>query len=166
MDTTAGLRSIKAAIEEMQKGEQEMAQKKFGDAEAHFQSALEQAPEDYAGLVIMGTCQLLQKKNAEGLRYLEKAKAVYPQEGQAHHLSGFAKLQTEDYGGAYQDFSAYEKLLPGNPTTIFFRGFAQEGMENEAEAAKEYHRYLQVVQEGKLAQYAYQRMIDWGYYKP
>ncbi len=165
MDTTARLRSIKGAIDEMQKGEQEMAQKKFGDAEAHFGVALKQAPEDYAGLVMMGSCQLLQKKNAEGLRYLEKAKAVYPQEGGAYHLSGFAKLQTEDYDGAYRDFSAYEKLLPGNPTTIFFRGFAQEGMQNKAEAAKEYHRYLEVVQEGKFAQYAYQRLIEWGYYK-
>jgi predicted Zn-dependent protease len=118
MDTTARLRSIKGPIEEIQKGEQEMAQKKFGEAEAHFHSALKQAPEDYTGLVMMGTCQLLQKKNAEGLRHLEKAKAVYPQEGQAYHLSGFAKLQTEDYDGAYRDFSAYEKLLPGNPTTI------------------------------------------------
>jgi predicted Zn-dependent protease len=165
MDTTARLRSIKGAIEEMQRGEQEMAQKKFGDAEDHFHMALKQAPEDYAGLVMMGTCQLLQKKNAQGLRYLEKAKAVYPQEGQAYHLSGFAKLQTEDYDGAYRDFSAYEKLLPGNPTTIFFRGFAQEGMQNKPEAAKDYHRYLQVVQEGKFAQYAYQRLIEWGYYK-
>jgi len=165
MDTTARLRSIKGPIEEIQKGEQEMAQKKFGEAEAHFHSALKQVPEDYTGLVMMGTCQLLQKKNAEGLRHLEKAKAVYPQEGQAYHLSGFAKLQTEDYDGAYRDFSAYEKLLPGNPTTIFFKGFAQEGMQNKPEAAKEYHRYLQVVQEGKIAQYAYQRMIEWGYYK-
>jgi predicted Zn-dependent protease len=165
MDNTARLRSIKGAIEEMQKGEQEMARKKFEGAEAHFRVALKHAPEDYAGLVMMGTCELLQKKNAEGLRYLEKAKAVYPQEAQAYHLSGFAKLQTKDFEGAYRDFSAYEKLLPGNPNTIFFKGLSQEGMQDKPEAAKEYHRYLQVVQEGKFAQHAYRRLVEWGYYK-
>ena len=53
-----------------------------------------------------------------------------------------------------------EKLLPGNPTTIFFKGFAQEGMQNKPEAAKEYHRYLQVGQQGKYAQHAYQPLME------
>jgi len=165
MDNTARLCSIKRVIEEMQRGEQEMAREKFGEAEVHFRNALKQAPDDYAGLVMMGTCQLIQKKHAEGLPYLEKAKQVYPQEPQAYHMSGFAKLQTKDFEGAYRDFSTHEKLLPGNPTTIFFKGFAQEGMQNKPEAAKEYHRYLQIVQEGKYAQHAYRRLVEWGYYK-
>ena len=93
------------------------------------------------------------------------AKSVYPQEGQAYKLSGFAKLQTRDFGGAYQDFNTYEKVLPGNPTTVFFKGFSLEGTGNKEEAAREYHRYLQVVKEGKFAQHAYGRMVEWGYYK-
>ncbi len=165
MDHTARLRAMKGTIEELQKGEQEMNRQKMGEAEAHFRNALKQSPDDYAGLVMMATSQVLQKKPAEGLRYSEAAKSVYPQEAQAYYLSGFAKLQTRDFAGAYQDFSAYEKVLPGNPTTVFFKGFAQEGMGNKAEAAKEYHRYLQVVQEGKFAKHAYGRMVEWGYYK-
>ena len=154
-----------SAVEELQKGEQEMAGKRLGEAENHFRNALRQSPNDYAGLVMMAACQLAQKKLAEGLRYSEAAKAVYPQEAQAHHLSGYAKLQTRDYAGAYQDFSSYEKILPGNPNAAFLKGFSLEGMGNKAEAAKEYHRYLQVVQEGKFAQYAYGRLVEWGYYK-
>ncbi|MDH4267661.1 MAG: M48 family metalloprotease [Deltaproteobacteria bacterium] len=165
MDHTAKLRSLKGAIEEMQKGEQEMNRQKFGDAEALFHSALKQAPDDYAGLIMMTLCQIIQKKNEEGLRYAEKAKAVYPQEARAYHLSGFVKLRTKDFQGAYQDFSACEKLLPGNPATIFFKGFAREGMEHKPEAAKEYHRYLQIVPKGNFAQHAYQRLVEWGYYK-
>jgi predicted Zn-dependent protease len=165
MDQTAKLRSLKGAIEEMQKGEQEINRQKFGEAEIHLRNALQTAPEDYTGLILMGSCQLLQKKNAEGLRYLKRAKAVYPQEAQAYHLSGFARLQTNDFEGAYQDFNTHENLLPGNPNTIFFKGFAQEGMQNKPEAAQEYHRYLQVVQEGKFAQHANQRLVEWGYYK-
>ena len=165
MDHTARLRAMKGTIEELQKGEQAMNGQKMGEAEAHFQNALKQTPNDYTGLVMMATCQIVQKKPAEGLRYSEAAKSVYPQEAQAYYLSGFAKLQTKNFAGAYQDFSSYEKVLPGNPTTVFFKGFSKEGMGNKEEAAKEYHRYLQVVQEGKFAQHAYGRMVEWGYYK-
>jgi predicted Zn-dependent protease len=165
MDHTARLRAMKGTIEELQKGEQAMNGQKMGEAEAHFQNALKQTPNDYVGLVLMATCQIVQKKPAEGLRYSEAAKSVYPQEAQAYYLSGFAKLQTRNFAGAYQDFSSYEKVLPGNPTTAFFKGFSKEGMGNKEEAAKEYQRYLQVVQEGKFAQHAYGRLVEWGYYK-
>lgn len=165
MDQTGRLRAMKGVIEELQKGEQEMARQKFGEAEAHLRSALKQAPDDYAGLVMMATCQIVQKKPAEGLKYSEAAKAVYPKEAQAYHLSGFAKIQTRDFPGAYQDFSAYEKILPGNPNTLFFKGFSLEGMWKKAEAAQEYHRYLQVVREGKFAEHSYSRLVEWGYYK-
>jgi beta-barrel assembly-enhancing protease len=156
---------MKRVIEDLQKGEQEMAAQKFGEAEAHFHDALKQAPNDYAGLVMMAACQLIQKEAREGLRYSEAAKAVYPQEGQAYHLSGFARIQTQDFAGAFQDFSTHEKILPGNPNTPFFKGFSLEGMGKKPEAAQEYHRYLQAVKQGKYAQHAYNRLVQWGYYK-
>ena len=164
MDHTARLRAMKGTIEELQKGEEAMNGRKMGEAETHFRNALRRTPNDYAGLVMMATCQVIQKKPAEGLPYSEAAKAVYPQEAQAYSLSGIAKLQTRNFAGAYQDFSAYEKVLPGNPSTVFLKGFSREGMGNKEEAAQEYHRYLQVVREGKFAQYAYGRLVEWGYY--
>lgn len=165
MDNTAKLRRIKGAIEEMQKGEKEIASKKYGDAESHFRQALHIAPEDYTALVMMAVCQLIQKKTNEGLNFLEKAKQVYPQEAQAHQLSGLMRLQTKNFELAYQDFSICQKLLPANPHYTFFKGFAQEGMGNKPNAANEYHLYLQAVQEGKYAQHAYRRLVEWGYYK-
>lgn len=165
MDHTVKVRALKRAIEEMQEGEREMMQKKFGNAEAHFKKALKLAPNDYTGLVMMSTCKLFQKKYKEGITYAEKAQQVYPQEAQAYHLSGFAKIHTKDSEGAYQEFNTYEKLLPGNPSTIFFKGYAQEGMQHIEEAANEYHGYLQLVRQGKKAKYAYTRLKQWGYYK-
>jgi predicted Zn-dependent protease len=165
MDQTAKVRALKGAIEEMQKGEKEMMQKKFGDAEAHFQKALKLASNDYTGLVMMSTCNLIQEKYKEGITHAEKAKQVYPQEAQAYHLSGFGKIHTKDFEGAYQEFSTYEQLLPGNPNTIFFKGYAQEGMQHIDEAANEYRRYLEFVGQGEKANYAYTRLKQWGYDK-
>jgi len=165
MDHTAKVRALKPAIEEMQKGEKEMMQKKFSNAEAYFEKALNLAPNDYTGLVMMSTCKLFQKKYKEGITYAEKAQQVYPQQAHAYHLSGFAKIHTKNSEGAYQEFSTYEKLLPGNPNTIFFKGYAQEGMQHIEKAASEYHRYLQFVRQGKKAKHASTRLKQWGYYK-
>jgi len=166
MDHTAKLRAMKGAIEEMQKGEKAMAQKKYGEAEDHFKKALKQAPDDYAGLCMMSKCLLAQKKNDEAKQYAQKAKKVYPREAQAHHLAGFAKISLKNFDSAYQDFTDYDKLLPGNPNTMFFKGFSLEGMQRTKDAANEYYQYLQVVNQGQQAKHAYQRLVEWGYIKP
>lgn len=165
MDHTAGLRTLKGPIEAMQKGEEEMGRKKFPAAEAYFRKALDKAPDDYTGLVLMSFCQLVQEKYGEGIVYAEKARQVYPQEAQAYYLGGFGRLRTKDFEGAYRDFLAYEKRLPGNPNTTFFKGYAQEGMARIPDAAREYHRYLESVREGEKANYAHKRLKEWGYYK-
>ncbi|MFC1825601.1 M48 family metalloprotease, partial [Thermodesulfobacteriota bacterium] len=165
MDHTSRLRTLKGAIEEMQKGQKLMGRKKFAEAETHLKRALGMAPNDYAGLVMMSICRILQKQYREAVPYAEKAQRVYPQEAQAYHLSGFAKIQISDFEGAYREFQDFEKRLPGNPNTIFFKGYALEGMQNIKGAAQDYHRYLQAVNQGDKARYAYQRMREWGYYR-
>lgn len=67
------------------------------------------------------------------------------------------------FESAYTDFDNYEKRLPGNPNTAFLKGVSLEGMQNKQGAAKEYYRYLQMVNQGEQAHYAYQRLVDWGY---
>lgn len=163
MDKTAWLRSIAGAIEAMQKGEEEMGQQRFPSAEGFFQKALRQAPDDYAGLLLMAKCKIAQDNFAAARDYAERAKNGYPSEAQAYTISGFAKIKTRQFESAYQDFVRYDKILPGNPNTVFFKGRSLEGMNRIKEAADHYYRYLQVVQEGEKAQYAYRRLVEWGY---
>jgi predicted Zn-dependent protease len=163
MDQTVRLRKIKPAIEAMQDGEKEMAKKAYPEAESHFGRALKIAPRDYAGLVMMAKCQLAQNKHDLARQYAERAKKVYPEEAQAQHLSGVSKLMGNRFEAAYTDFDNYEKRLPGNPNTVFLKGVSLEGMQNKQAAAKEYYRYLQMVNQGDQAQYAYQRLVDWGF---
>ena len=161
MDNTARLRAQKGAIEEMQKGDKALAQKNYSVAEGHYRRALKVAPRDYTALVLMSKTQLMQKKWAVGRQYAEMAQKVYPQEAQAYHLSGFAKIQLKDYEGALEEFNSYDRVLAGNPNTLFFRGYAYEGMQKYREAGGEYHRYLQVVQQGDYARHAYQSLREW-----
>jgi lipoprotein NlpI len=115
---------------------------------------------------MMSKCLLIQKKDAGAKRFAEKAKAIYPQEAQARHILGFANLRTKNFEAAYQEFKHYDKLLPGNPNTTFFKGFSLEGMQRIEPAANEYYQYLQTVNQGKQAKHAYKRLVEWGYIKP
>lgn len=161
MDTTARLRAQKGAIEAIQKGDAALGQKKLPEAEGHYRRALKAAPRDYTALVMMSKTQLIQKNWAVGRQYAQMAQKVYPQEAQAYHLSGFAKIQLKDYDGALEEFNSYDQVLAGNPNTVFFKGFAYEGMKKYRESAGEYQRYLQVVNQGDYARHAYQRLQQW-----
>lgn len=165
MDNIAGLRRISGAIEAMQQGEAEMGNEKYDAAEGRFAAALKQAPNDYAGLVLMAKCQLMKKKTDAAETYLAKARSVYPKEAQAHYLSGYVDLQKKQYEAALSRFETYDKVLPGNPTATFFKGVANEGMGHREPAAKLYYAYLQAVTQGTHAEYAYKRLVEWGYLK-
>jgi predicted Zn-dependent protease len=166
MDHTAKLRAVKGAIEEMQNGEKAMAKKDFPAAEGHFRKALKEVPDDYAGLCMIAKCLAAQEKHEQARRYAEEAKNVYPEEAQAHYLSGIMKLAGKDFDGAYDDFGSYEKLLSGDQNAVFLKGYSLEGMGRKKEAANEYYRYLNAVKQGEQAQYAYGLLVEWGYIKP
>lgn len=166
MDNTAKLRAMKPAIEELQNGDSEMGKRNYQVSESHFRKALSLAPNDYAGLVMISKCLLIQEKYSEALRYAETAKDVYPGEAQAHQISGFARMKKKDYESAYDEFDKYEKALPGDSNAIFYKGFCREGMKQLKESAVEYNRYLQVEKSGDQATYAYKRLVEWGYIKP
>ena len=162
MDNTAALRALREPIENMQKGEGAMGAGDFTQAEAHLKRAVAKAPGDYPANVLMAKCCLAQKQYAQAATYADRAVAIYPEEAQGHHIGGMAKIGAGKYGEAYNGFAAYEKLLPGNPNTVFFKGRALEGMQRREESAREYIRYLNQVREGDLAQYAHERLVQWG----
>ncbi len=166
MDNTARLRSIKGAVEAMQKGEALMARDKATEADQWFAKALKQAPGDYAGLVMAAKCKLVQKQLEAAGRYLAEAREVYPAEAQAYFLAGYVNLGRKRYSEALKDFKGYEQRLPGNPNVVFFKGLCREKMGQKPRAAEAYHAYLQVVRQGRYARYAYRRLVEWGYLKP
>jgi len=161
MDNTARLRSQKGAIDQMQLAEKEMTKKNFPAVDQHLRKALKKVPDDYTALVMMSKSQLIQKKWVVGRQYAEMAQQSYPQEAQAYHLSGFAKVNLKDYDGALEEFNRYDKVLAGNPNTFFLKGYCYEGMKQYSQAGREYRRYLQVVNQGEYANHASKKVRQW-----
>lgn len=164
-DHTAKLRRMRKSIEAMQKGEAAMAQNKFKNAESSFKQALRTNSNDYTGMLLMTKCLLAQKKNREAENFAARAIRRYPTEAQAYHLSGYAKIQNRRFDSAYQAFGKYDKLLPGNPNMVFFKGYSLEGMNQKKSSASHYSKYLQLSQQGDMAKHASQRLKEWGYIK-
>lgn len=163
MDNTASIREIGPAIKDLQEAEKLMAEKKFNEAEEKCQSALKVAPNDYAGLMLMSKCQIAKNNYAKGETYAALAKDAYPTEGQALQLNALLMVKAQKFDAAYSNFVAYDKALPGNPYTAFYKGYAQENMGNATAAAEEYIKFLKQVNQGDQAKHAYYRLVEWGY---
>jgi beta-barrel assembly-enhancing protease len=165
MDHTAGLRRIRPTIESCQKGETLLAKKELTQAEGEFAKALRHTPSDYAANVLMAKTLMAQKKTGEARSYLANARAIYPSEGQAVNLDGIVKLSLKQPEAALAAFRAYDKLLPGNPNTLFLTGVAYEDMRNTKEAARYFYRYAQTGAQTRETQYAVSRLKQWGVVK-
>lgn len=163
MDSTARLRKLAPMFKLFQEGDKAMAAKEYATAQGRYAEGLKLSPNDYAGLVMMSRCMIAQKNAQAAADYADRARRVYPTEARAQHMHGVASIMKKDYSTALADFTAYERLLPGNPTTVFMKGFSYEGMKNKPNAAQEYRRYLDAVKQGEMAQHAYSRLKTWGY---
>ncbi len=166
LDKTARLRAQADAIEKFQDGAKAMAEKKLNDAASFLEAGLKLAPLDYAGLLMLANCRLTQKQWQEAERLAGEAQAVYPREPMSLFVSGMARVAGKRFDAALDAFTRYDQLLPGNPNTIFYKGFSLEGMGRRPNAAEQYQLFLQQVQQGENAQHAYQCLVQWGYIKP
>lgn len=151
MDAMGPLLKDKESIRLIQKGQEAMMAKKLNEAEGHLKSALAKTPDDYAGLLVMAKCLIAQNRNQEARQYVDRAKQVYPTEPQAEHLLGMAQLKMGKFYDALGHFQAYERELPGNPNTIYFRGHCYDKMGRKEEAAAEYRRYQAAAPQGEFA---------------
>lgn len=166
MENIGGLRKIAGAIRQMQEGEALIMQGKFAEAEERLSGALKAAPDDYAGLMLMGKALYGRKQHFEAERYVAQAHSVYPTEAQALHLTGMIQLERRKYGEAFASFDDYEKLLPGNPNTVYLKGSALDGQDRKKDAADHYMKYLQQSPGGEYAEAAKKRLKSWGYKIP
>lgn len=161
-DNTASLRRMEPAIDALQDGGKAMGKKQYPQAEKQFKAALKKAPNDYAGLLMLSKCYMAQDKDGLAAKYAVRAKKAYPQEPQALLVAGLTQLRNGQYDRALVDIEAYDKKLP-NPYMVFFTGLAKEKLGRKQDAAQDYYRFIQNVKKGDEAQYAYSRLVEWGY---
>ncbi len=165
MDNTAGLRANKKTILAVQNAEKALAKKKVNEAEALLNTAISSSPADYTALCLMTKLQLINNNNSKALSFGQRAIKAYPQEAQGSFLTGLANIRMKRYQAALENFQQNQKALAGNPNTTFYIGLSLEGMRRTEQAAQHYITFLRSVRQGDNAQYAYKRLVEWGYVK-
>ena len=166
MDNTAALRKIGGAVKLMQEGESAIMQGEYAKAEEGLRKALKIAPRDYAGLLLLSKTLYAAKKFGEAEKYALEAQGVYPEEPQSRHMAGMVQLEMRKYDKAFASFEEYEKKLPGNSNTVYFKGLSLDGQGRKKDAADLYMQYLQQAPSGEYAQQVKDRLKLWGYAIP
>lgn len=163
MDSTASLRRIRPAIQACKNGELAMGRKALGEAQGQFAQALKVAPRDYAAHLRMGQCLQAQGQAREAQRHVETARAIYPQEAQAHKLAATLHLGLRDPGAAYAALEQHDRVLPGDPGVLFLKAVSLDGMGQDRRAAEHYARFLQISRQGEAAQFSANRLKAMGH---
>lgn len=166
MDSTASLRRIRPAIEACKNGELAMGRKALPEAQGQFAQALRVAPRDYAANLRMAQCLQAQGQPREAQRYADSARAIYPQEAQAHKLGASLHLALRNPGAAFQALEQFDRLLPGDPGVLFMKGYALDGMGQSRRAAEHYAQFLQISRQGEAAQFSASRLRAMGHVVP
>ena len=90
------------------------------------------------------------------------AQQLYPGEAQSYLVSAGAHLENRRFDAALRDLEAYDIRLPNDPNTLFRKGYVQEKAGRREAAADAYMAYLGQVRRGPQAEYAYNRLVQWG----
>lgn len=166
MDETSRVRALKPTIQGCQRGEAALSKQSFPQAEEGFQAALGHTPNDYAANVLMAQALVAQRRHDQARGFIERARSVYPSEGQAMRLSAANALGLNRPEVAHAELTRFEAAFPGDPSITFMKGVSLEGAGNRRAAAEEYQRFLKVVRQGEAASFAQQRLKAMGFAPP
>ena len=151
MDNYRPPASRQPAIEAMQKAEEELAKKQYGSAEALLRRACRLPPMIMPAFSSWPNASSCRSATARRSALRSRQSRPIPARRRAHQVSAYACMKQKKYRPGYQDFSTVERLLPGNPDNAFSKGYCLEQMGRKPDAAREYKRYLQKVQQGDKA---------------
>jgi beta-barrel assembly-enhancing protease len=113
----------------------------------------------------MGKCLIAQKQYSDADQHFARAAKLYPGEGQALYQRGVSQLALGRSQAALAAFDAYDRVLPGNPGTLFLKGVAYETMQDRRAASQHYAAYIRSGSKDAQAQFAFQRLQSWGMVK-
>ena len=139
---TANIRKSKPALKQFAAAEGQLAQKQFAAAQSSAEQGLRLAPNDYVGLMLVAqACQ--QGGNLAGAQKAAALAArVSPAGARAQGVLAQCALQNKDYAAALTHLDAFERLVPGDTRTPFYKGLAYEGKGQKQQAAQAYQNFV------------------------
>ena len=142
LSATASLRKNRAAFKQFAAAESQLAQKQYAAAKTTAEQGLRVAPNDYVGLMLVAQASQKSGDVAAAQQAASRAAQVDPSGARAQGMLAQCALQKKDYTGALQHLNAFERQVPGDESTSFFKGLAYEGKGQKQQAAQAYQSYV------------------------
>ena len=139
---TAELRKSKAALKQFETAEQNLARKQYAAAKSAAEQGLRIAPNDYVGLMLAAQAAQQGGNIAAAQQAAALAARVKPNGARAQSVLAQCALQQKNYAVALKHLGAFERQVPGEAHTAFYKGLAYEGMGQKTQAAQAYQGYL------------------------
>ena len=139
---TANIRKNKAAFKQFATAETQLAQKQYAAAKSSAEQGLHLAPNDYMGLMLVAQASQKSGNTAAAQQAAALAARVNPAGARANSVLAQCALQKKEYAGALHYLNAFERQVPGDVRTAFFKGLAYEGQGQKQQAAQAYQAYV------------------------
>ena len=139
---TANIRKNKEAYKRFSAAEAQLAKKQYVSARTLAEQGLQIAPNDYVGLMLVAQANQKGGNVAAAQQAASRAARVSPSGARAQSVLAQCALQNKDYAGALQHLNAFERQVPGEARTSFYKGLAYEGQGQKQRAAQAYQSYV------------------------
>lgn len=153
----------KPAYEQMDSGVKQLQDDHPKKAEENFRQAIEIYPDEALFHTWLGRSLDEQKKHDAARKAFDQSINLHGDVFRIRLYSGINYLELDEHQKSLDDLDKANELIPDHPLVDYYRGRNREEMGNRSKAAEHYTAYLNKVNEGPRAQYAYRRLQEWGY---
>ena len=139
---TAEIRKSKPAIKQFAASEAQLAQKQYAAAKASAEQGLRLLPNDVVGLMLVAQASQKGGNLAGAQQAASLAARLHPGSARAQSVLAQCALERKEYASALAHLSAFERQVPGEARTSFYKGLAYEGQGQKQLAVQSYQRYV------------------------
>jgi predicted Zn-dependent protease len=136
------IRKSKPALKQFATAEGQLAQKQYAAAKSSADQGLRLLPNDAVGLLLLAQANQNSGNLAGAQQAAALAARVNPASARAQSVLAQCALQRKDYAAALTHLNAFERHVPGDSRTAFYKGLAYEGQGQKQQAVQAYQGYV------------------------
>jgi len=135
-----------------------LKQKIYADAKNSFQAAIDIDREYSPAYRGMGIVSYMQKNYREGIDYLKKSLALFPQDALSHYFLGMSYFRIDNYRSSIPHLKAFSEVQPRHPEVFGMLGICYEKTGDLPSAYQAYAMQVKVAPDNEMGKHAASRI--------
>ncbi len=135
---TENIRKSRPALKQFAAAETQLGQKQYAAAKTSAEQGLRLLPNDVVGLMLVAQASQKAGNPAGAQQAASLAARLDPSLARAQSVLAQCALQRKDYAAALTHLNAFERQVPGDTRTAFYKGLAYEGRGQQQQALQAY----------------------------